>query len=152
IPGWTYRGGYVWVPGYAGNMGVDDPQYIGIGGDFSQTLRTMPGQGYELTFSRRTSPTIIQEGPVAIRVQWGSQNLGDFAIPNPSGWITESVVVTATKSDSLLKFSTVYGAIPFMDGVSVIAIPEPSSTALLILSGFAVWVMRHDRSQKSRIR
>src|SRR5688572_25260727 len=70
--GWTYRGGYVYVP----YSGIDGGAYIGIGGDFSQILRTEPGQSYELIFSRRTNPSIIQEGSNAIRVEWGQQDLG----------------------------------------------------------------------------
>lgn len=144
ISGWTYHGGYVYAPGsLLGDRGVDGPEYIGIGGDFSQVLRTEPGQTYELTFSRRTNPSIVQEGPNAIRVQWGQQDLGTFAISQPSFWTTERLIVTADSSDTLLRFSKAYPSIPFMDGVSVVAIPEPSTIALIFV-GLAACLLRQN--------
>lgn len=129
IPGWTFSG-LIYVP----NRGVDGGPYIGLsGGGFSQQLQTEPGQFYNLQFSYKgAAEGILQPGPIRLGVFWGSENLGVFPIENGSPtWITERLTVRATELQTLLTFTGIYSS-PWIDGISVKAIPEPKPSALLV--------------------
>ena len=122
--------------------GVDDGAYVGFTQHLSQTLSTKPGQEYELKFSiRGYAEGVLQSGPLALGVDWGSQSLGTFSVVNGSQtWITERLLVSASDTQTTLKFISASGE-PWLDGVSVVAIPEPSSLALLIF-GLAMVCVR----------
>jgi hypothetical protein len=56
---------------------------------------------------------------------------------NLDQWLPEQLTLTATSTQTLLDFTSIYGANPFLDAVSVTAIPEPETLSLAVL-GFGL--------------
>jgi hypothetical protein len=135
IPGWNYPG-YTWVP----FGGLDGGPFVGLGprdgvsGFMSQVLATAPGQTYLLQFSiREVIPGITQPGPKGISVSWGTASPVVYELTgSPPGWMTMQLMVTANSSQTLLNFKQIYKTWPWLDEVSVSAVPEPSVLALLV--------------------
>jgi hypothetical protein len=132
VPGWTYPG-YLWVPGYP--PGADGGPFVGVNGYMSQVLPTQPGQSYLLQFSiRATMPGIIQGGPYGISVSWGSRDPLRYNLTSDfEHWVPVQALLTAASTETLLSFTQPYGAWPYLDAVSVTAIPEPGTLSLLVL-------------------
>lgn len=128
IPGWTCPG-YIWVPGYP--PGPDGGPFVGVVQYISQTLTTEPGQSYLLQFSIKSLiPGLGQAGPYGIGVSWGTQSPVVYQMTPSYDWMSEQLEVTAVNSQTLLSFTQEYGANPFLDAVSVVAISEPSTLPL----------------------
>ena len=130
IPGWTYPG-YLWNPGYP--PGADGGPFVGVSRYISQALPTQPGQSYFLQFTiRATIPSIGQTGPYGIGVSWDSESPTIYNMTGPlDAWITENQVLTASSATTILEFTQPYGATPYLDAVSVTAIPEPRALFLV---------------------
>jgi hypothetical protein len=132
IPGWTVSGGLMW----SAYNGVNGGSYAGIGGYFSQTLITQPGQTYLLQFYTTTGvPGIGQGGPYGLSVTWDSEAPISYTSTQESyNWVAEDLQVTAQSSQTLLTFSRIYGSTPYLDDVSVVPTPEPSTISLMVCS------------------
>lgn len=139
IPPWNVSGGIMWSADY----GVNGGSFAGIGGYFSQTLNTQPGQTYLLQFYTTTGlPFIGQGGPYGLSVTWDSEPPISYTSTQQSyDWVAEDLQVTAHSSQTLLTFTRIYGAIPYLDDVSVVPIPEPDSITLFFIAmiAFGVW-------------
>lgn len=164
LPGWTVSVGsgafaYVWrmwTPNVAkegGHMLALDSNTAVPGSGISQSLATVPGQEYVLSFwysnegMEGTSLTqvYINERLLGSVTHRGSAPAGD--VLDSLDWSQASYVFTADGTASTLKFldatSGVYNTI--LDGISVVVVPEPSAGGLL-LSGFVVaWAARPGR-------
>lgn len=142
VPDWTYPG-LIWNPGNPPMPGADGGSFVGVSGYIAQILNTQPNQTYLLQFSVSGSvPYIGQGGPWGIGVEWGSQNLGTIQLSNVSSWIAEQFTVTATSSQTTLKFTQVYGANPWLDAVSVTPVPEPTTACFLAVGAVALLIRR----------
>ena len=133
IPGWTYPG-FMWD--YGNPPGADGGAFVGLSEYISQVLPTQPRQSYLLQFSIRAAlPFIGQGGPYGIGVSWDSQAAVVYDMTSDlNSWIMEQEVVTASSAGTLLEFTQPYGAMPYLDAVSVTAIPEPRVLSMLILA------------------
>jgi hypothetical protein len=146
IPGWNVSGGLMW----SAYNGVNGGSFAGIGGYFSQTLATQPGETYLLQFYTTTGvPGISQSGPYGLSVTWDSEAPVSYTSTQESyNWVADSLQVTAHSSQTLLTFTSIYGAIPYLDDVNVVSIPEPGTGHLFFttLTLLIVWKMfRHQR-------
>jgi hypothetical protein len=64
-----------------------------------------------------------------------------FPLVHPStNWISHQLSVTALDTQTTIKFAQAYGPWPFLDAVSVVAIPEPCSLTLAWF-GFSLMVV-----------
>jgi hypothetical protein len=132
---WQISGsGGAWY-GYSG--GADGGPFMGPDtqnrSQFYQNLLTTPGQSYLLSFYIRGSYPAGQSPPFAMNVYWNSQQVGSYTLNVfSSDWVFESLsVVGGSSSQSVLGFSDPDPTFSAFSDVSVIAIPEPSSFALL---------------------
>jgi len=145
--GWTYNFAVVLgVPNAA-----EGSNYGQVYGTIYQTLATVPGQEYQLTFA--TSGNLNISSVQVDNALWGNSQVAS-ASWNPAGhsvndlgWVWTTVDVTASSSSTLLTFSNPYVGdgsqrIPSIDAVSVVAVPEPSSALLLGLGGLALMLRR----------
>jgi hypothetical protein len=138
IPDWTYSG-YLW----SAFNGVNGGSYVGINTYFSQTLATQPGQKYLLQFYTTAAvPGIGQSGPLGLSVTWDSQNAIDYTLTQATyNWIPEDLQVTASGTQTTLEFDRIYGALPYLDNVSLVPVPEADCATFIVLglSFLGVW-------------
>jgi hypothetical protein len=109
--------------------------------DISQDIATVAGQDYLFTFQFASDGDGI--GFNSFQVNWDSDLLYyQTSIPDTLGFITQSYYVTAATTLTKIRFtgSNPDGFYLTLDDVSVTAIPEPSSTAILFGLGSLVSV------------
>lgn len=129
--------------GYSGEAANGDVNFVNIagGGYLYQDLTTTPGQIYDLSFAM--AGNINWPGAITMDTLWGG-NIVDVTTWNPGGhtvanlgWLYENVAVTAASSQTLLEFENPSQQInqqPFLDAVSVTALPEASTLNLVAAS------------------
>jgi hypothetical protein len=128
-------------------------------GSISQTISGLTvGQKYTLTFDWAAAQLINknQTYQVQLTVDFGtaSQQTANL-VEGPgkfSGWQSETMSFTATKATQTLTFlanghPTGQPPVALLDGVSLTAVPEPASWAMMILGFGAIGLMMRRRSQ-----
>jgi choice-of-anchor C domain-containing protein len=160
ITGWTVGGHSIdwidthWVEGpAAGNRSVD-LSGLGLGSVASQTFTVTPGQTYEVSFLMAGNP---DNGPsiktLDVSLSSSSGHVFNFDTTGRSlgamGWEEKSFTFVALGSTETIMFTSLGGGGPnpfygpALDLVSVSAVPEPSTWALMLLGfagvGFAAW-------------
>ncbi|KRQ94754.1 hypothetical protein CQ12_04295 [Bradyrhizobium jicamae] len=166
ISGWTVTGGSIdYIGSYwqasEGSRSID-LNGLSQGTIAQQTLATVVGQQYLISFDLAGNPDL---GPTikTIGVSIGDSGLQTFTFDSTGtshsnmGWITESFLYTATGT-SIITFQSLtigptgnenfaaYG--PALDNVSVTAVPEASTWAMMILGFVGVGFMAYrGRSQ-----
>lgn len=156
LPGWTVaQGGNVditvtgpgspsalWGPAADGLNALDINGWDA--GEISQSLATVAGQAYRVTFaySRNVAgapyfaTADVSAGGNTLNVV--AANDGSFGSPYAMHWKTGSFTFTGTGADILDLKATVGGnGGVFFDNVSVVGVPEPASWALMI-AGFGL--------------
>jgi hypothetical protein len=121
----------------------------GINGSISQVISGLTvGKSYNLQFSWAAAQLFSRDGDTTemLNVTFGNDVFSTAVVSNPSrgftGWFNESARFTATSSSQVLSFlsiGTPNGAPPLalLDGVSLSAVPEASTWAMLIV-GFGI--------------
>lgn len=128
-----------------------------------QTVTTIPGVPYELTFSVGvTGGSVNYDSPSRIEVFAGDNSLGVFTnsnVPtagNPANWESFTVGFTALASSTTIKFVNATPTVgnggnnfAGLDNVSLQAVPEPTSLAifgLATLAGGGVYLRRRKQA------
>lgn len=133
IPGSPAGGNYVALDGDAS---------VGGGGSISQTINGLTaGQQYQVSFTwgagqlQSRSGATVQDMMVSLGSQSFTTSSINVASGGFSGWMTQTFTFTATGASEALTFlaqGTPTGLPPIaaLDGVSLVAVPEPGSIAL----------------------
>ena len=137
LSGWTvtdvsgpYRGAVLFNAGY---QPVGDGQSLQLedhGDSISQTLATVVGQTYELTFDMSAYPS---PGTAMVRVDVGTFS-DDFTGTFLDGYVAQSALFTATSTDTLITFESLASGdvrYPHLDNIVVQAVPAPAGILLL---------------------
>lgn len=140
--------------------------FVGLDGDtdyqgqISQTITGLViGQQYELTFDWAAAQLINRafDTTELYHVSFGGQsfNTATLAVPSGgfSGWKTVKHVFTATSVSQVLTFLSVgtpngQPPIAALDGVSLTAVPEPATWALMLMGFGAVGLAARRQSRK----
>ena len=148
LTGWTVGGAIdhvrtLWQP-------ADGDQSVDLSaltvGSISQSLATIPGDQYAITFAMAGNP----EGAPTVKSM--DISFGTTALPTQTfstagtsvsnmGWETRTFFVTATTANTTLTFTSLTANFgPALDNVSVVVVPEAGTLALLgvgcsVLSG-----------------
>jgi hypothetical protein len=80
-------------------------------------------------------------------VTWGGNVLGTFANGSVSDWKSYEFLVQATSAETRLGFESIGSRFQLIDGISVVAIPEPPKLAL-IAAGTAVLLRQGIRKKR----
>ena len=130
-----------------------------VKGKISQTISTVVGQTYQVSFDLLGISGLTLGGPIGVRSQIGDGAM--FADFTPSlsetGWVTQQWTFTAADSSSTLQFLSLYGNQfgngPHIDNVRVVeapltVVPEPSSLVLWSVGMIGIFlVFRRSRQQ-----
>jgi len=152
---------YTMPPSISGGnyIGLDGDQTNGIQGSISQTIGGLTaGTQYLVSFNWATGQLQSRSGATTnnIKVTFGNQSFTTQTINTPSqgstAWLTQSFLFTATSASQVLTFlaqGTPTGLPPMvaLDGISLVAAPEPASLAVMV-SGLAVLGFFHRRRQR----
>jgi hypothetical protein len=143
---WTYNFGIAGGVPYA-PVGVD---FGMVYGTLSQNLPTVPGQSYQFQFAMAGNPN--DSSIAVLDVFWGGQtiavtswNPAGHSYNNNLGWEWFDMNVTASTSSTVLAFDNPnVGSedIPYLDGISVEAVPEPGCVWLFSFGLAAIFVRR----------
>ena len=129
---------------YGSAYGVDGTPCTQIGSvPISQTLNTIPGQQYQISFY--AAPDLTFYLSASFKVSWGDQTVATFSTPTytydntkilfpqiDAAYNLYSVNVTAVGASENLQFVNLNGTQAFLDAVQVIPVPEPSMTAQFV--------------------
>jgi choice-of-anchor C domain-containing protein len=165
IVGWTVTGGSI---DYIGSywQASDGSRSIDMDGNSQgtiaqQTLSTVAGQTYLVSFDLAGN---TDGGPTVktIGVTIGTSGLQTFTFDTTGkshgnmGWITESFLYTATGASTITFQSLTVGPGayygPALDNVSVTAVPEASTWAMMILGFMGVGFVAYRRKSTSTLR
>lgn len=149
--------GYATDPAPDGRMVVDLANYVYLqGGGIEQTVATVAGQSYDVSFWAGNSAYAGRDGTGIVRISIDGTWLQDIATAQGtsqiSTWAQRSFSFTASGSSSTVRFwndQNPYLHFALIDGVSIdaaptTAVPEPQSLALL-LAGIGALAARRRR-------
>ncbi|MBI1841766.1 MAG: hypothetical protein HYR88_13075 [Verrucomicrobia bacterium] len=117
-----------------------DITHSSVNRTLTQTIHTQPGASYKVAFALRL-PDLFEIDPgvwvpvagdseggsATIEVRWNDRTLSAIPVLNRNSWKRYSLQTVANTDTTELNFYNAYStAWPFIDGVSVVAIPEPS--------------------------
>ncbi|HZP84072.1 MAG TPA: PEP-CTERM sorting domain-containing protein [Chthonomonadaceae bacterium] len=126
---------------YAASLGAIPPDQ----NDLTQPLTTKVGQSYVLSFFAQTPEFNNPPGfPNSLAVYFGDTLVaGPFQVPDDPNYQAYSYLVTATAPTTLLHFVvTNEPDYTQLDDISVVAVPEPGTLALLLGGGCGAGIWR----------
>jgi choice-of-anchor C domain-containing protein len=162
IPGWSVVSGNVdWIRGYCQSSDGDGFS-VDLNGDapgaIAQTIATVAGQTYHLTFDMSANPDIGSDTRVILANTGGDPTTFTYSFtvgPNSRSsmnWVSQSLDFTATGSSTQIEFASgstdqcCYGAAIDNVAISGGAVPEPASWALMLTGFFGMGsVLRRQR-------
>ncbi len=158
ITGWSIGGaGVDWIGSYwqasQGNRSIDLSALSA--GSLSQSIATVIGQRYSVSFDLAGNPTgspLLKQ--VVVTINGGDASTFDFTTGATStanmGWVGNTYNFTATSTTSVLKFTSLANTAsgPALDNVSISAVPEASTWAMLI-AGFGMVGVSARRRRRS---
>jgi choice-of-anchor C domain-containing protein len=158
ITGWTVTGGSVDLIGSYWNSS-DGARSLDMSGNapgtIVQTLSTVAGQRYRLSFDVSSNPD--QASLKTMKVFFGNAtplNIVSPPVRRPLNWVTHSQIFTADSAATQLKFQSTFGG-PWgvaLDNVAVNAVvPEPASWAMLIAGFGLVGAIMRRRPTMARV-
>lgn len=117
-------------PAYEGSQYMYVNDYAIAGTVLSQSLSLVGGTTYRLTFAQGGAP--VTDPSAGLAVQFGSASLA--IDPRDASWKVFSLTYTPSLSGTeLLSFSSTTAGAVTLDAVSVVAVPEPASVAMLLM-------------------
>ena len=143
---------------FIGMDGDQDPN-VNVQGSVSQLISGLVvGESYNLNFNWAAAQLANRSGPTTeqLRITFGGDTVttGVLAIPNQgfSGWQNGHFQFTATSTSQTLTFLSVgtpFGLPPIalLDGVSLTAVPEPTTWAMMLLGFGGIGAMIRRRRQ-----
>jgi choice-of-anchor C domain-containing protein len=160
ITGWTVVGSVDWINGYwQASDGTHSVDMNGLAlGGVQQSITTVIGQAYRLTFDLSANPDHLDSKPDSRQLQAAAGAISgffnyNFDVPPNShsnmNWASYFLDFTATSTTTLLSFNSTSGQNccfgPALDNVAVTAIPEASTWAMMILGFAGVGFMAYRR-------
>lgn len=154
LTGWTVAGHDVVLfnATYATNVGDHTPsdgaqalQLEYFGDSIAQTFATTVGQSYLLSYD---VSAYAAAAPLSVTVGGASDSLSG-TLP---GWTAHTLAFTATAASTTLTFTNTggtpgsYGTYPHLDNVSVTAVPEPETYAMLLAGLVTLGVLARRRA------
>jgi len=110
--------------------------------DLSQTLTTIPGQTYSVSFWLDSNG----QSPDEVKLSWGGVANFDQSNILANGWTQYSFLETALSTSTLLDFGlgqdSGYSGLDDISVNAVSAVPEPSTWAMLLLGFVGIAVLR----------
>ena len=114
---------------YFGN----DPTADGPGG-ISQTLNTVIGKVYDVSFSLRNDADVAGNStPNYFEFDWDGAAVMTLTDASPFGWTYHEFFLTASSTSTVMNF--VFDDGPFFWSLDGVAIPEPGALTLVALAG-----------------
>src|SRR5688500_9991664 len=128
VTGWQVTGGFVGDtnPGERGSG-----FYIGV--SVSQTLNTVAGQRYLLSFTAMGDQWGQSFRMATLQASWNGRVIGSYTSPNDGAKYRPKFLVTATNTATVLRFSSlVFPDHPGLDDVSVV--PAPATQPEIVMT------------------
>ncbi|MBI3416729.1 MAG: hypothetical protein HY043_15675 [Verrucomicrobia bacterium] len=127
----------------------DGGNFAHLDGYIFQSLTTVPGQSYQLSFF--SAADLFVSPSATVSVTWAGQIVASFAtvphdydpMQNRTGqimWEKFSTTVVAETSPTILGFSPLNGTQFYLDNVEAIPIPEPESSVLFLFGAACIFV------------
>jgi hypothetical protein len=118
---------------------------VGSLSDLSQTLTTIPGQTYTISFWLNSNGV----PPDEVKLSWGGVTIFDQSNIPANGWTEYSFLESAVSSSTLIDFGlrqdSSYSGLDDISVNAVSAVPEPSTWAMLLLGFAGVALLRARR-------
>jgi choice-of-anchor C domain-containing protein len=168
ITGWTVTGGSVdWINGYwTAQDGTHSIDLNGTSqGGLQQTINTVLGQHYLMTFYISGNPDSVNDGPGGgtrtLDVSAGGAPVSyQYVFTTPPNsrtnmlWEKESLSFTGTGSSTVISFASTTGDGnccwgPALDHVSVSAVPELSTWAMMFIGFAGIGMIAYRRAHKA---
>jgi choice-of-anchor C domain-containing protein len=167
INNWTVNGNVDWINGYwQASDGTHSVDLNGTTqGDVQQSISTVAGQHYLLTFDLSANPDHLDANPDTRKVTvsaGATSNVFSYTFSEPPNsrtsmnWLSYSMSFTGTGAPMLIDFSSAvgqnccYGAA--LDNVNVTAVPEPATWGMMILGFLGVGIVGYRRRSKMAFR
>jgi hypothetical protein len=158
--GWTVSNGNVDIITYTtygpapANGGLSGLDLVGYGstGEISQTINTVAGQSYDVSFVFENNPGFA-DPTAAVVVNFGS--IGTVTgVGGLGGWQTYTNTFQATGPTTTFSLNETLGGSNggvFLDNISITsAVPEPATWALMLLGFGAIgWTLRGSRGKQA---
>ena len=114
----------------------------------SQTLSTVAGTSYDVTFWINSNGL----SPNEVKLSWGGTKIFEEKNIAADGWTEFSFIETATSNSTVLAFGLEQrSGYSGLDDISVTAVPEPATWAMMLLGFAAVGFVAYRRNHRAAV-